>query len=154
MVMLSDFNDYDRDAEEEISPKELKEAIVAGEKALDSLNEAKDSLSSATNWGIFDILGGGGIASMIKHSKMRDAKSQMEKATRDLKCFYKELGDIHFEKELDIETDDFFTFADTFFDNFVFDVLVQTRISDSKRKIEEAIEKVENLLDKLNDFED
>lgn len=153
--MLSDFNEsHDSYENEDISPKELSEAIEAGEKALDSLNEARDSLSSASSWGIFDIIGGGGITSMIKHSKMRDAKYLMEQATKDLKRFYKELGDIHFEDKLDIETDDFFTFADTFFDSLVFDVLVQTRISDSKRKIEEAIEKVEKLLDKLNDIED
>lgn len=152
MVMLSDFNE--KDETNYSSAKEINEAIKAGEKALDSLNEARAKLSSASSWGIFDILGGGGISSMIKHSKMRDAKYEMEKASKDLKHFYKELGDIKTGDEFDIVTDDFLTFADTFFDNFIFDILVQNRITESKRKIEEAIEKVENVLEKLEEIED
>ena len=39
--------------------KEIEEAISAGEKALSSLAAAEKSLSSAKNWGIVDLLGGG-----------------------------------------------------------------------------------------------
>ena len=50
--------------------KEIDEAIASGEHALISLREAQNKLNSARNWGIFDMLGGGLITDLIKHSKM------------------------------------------------------------------------------------
>ena len=49
--------------------KERNEAILAGERALDSLRAARDELNSAGNWGIVDLLGGGLISGLVKHSK-------------------------------------------------------------------------------------
>ena len=62
--------------------KELREAIAAADFALDSLCRARDSLNSARNWGIFDIVGGGLISTLIKRSKMSDASAEMEAAKR------------------------------------------------------------------------
>ena len=45
---------------------EIREALVAADDALDDLYAARDHLRSARNWGIFDIFGGGIIATMIK----------------------------------------------------------------------------------------
>ena len=42
--------------------RQLGEAIIAGERAMKSLSDACDKLSSAKKWGIFDMLGGGFIA--------------------------------------------------------------------------------------------
>ena len=50
--------------------REIDEAILAGEQALDSLQEAKKQLNSARAWGIYDLVGGGVISSVIKHSKI------------------------------------------------------------------------------------
>ena len=49
---------------------EIDEAIAAGHRALDALAEAADSLDSAKRWGIVDILGGGFVTSMVKHSRL------------------------------------------------------------------------------------
>ena len=78
----------------EMRTKELQEAISAGERALRSLQAAQDKLDSANNWGIFDMLGGGFIASLVKHSKMDEAKADMEDAKYDLKAFQRELKDV------------------------------------------------------------
>ena len=45
-------------------------AIMAGEKALYSLKEARDILSSASNWGLLDIFGGNGFTGFMKHMKI------------------------------------------------------------------------------------
>lgn len=74
--------------------REIDEAIRAGERALDSLREAKNQLNSARNWGIYDMIGGGLISSMIKHSKIDQANEWMDQANRDLRCFAKELRDV------------------------------------------------------------
>ena len=54
--------------------RETQEAIDAGERALASLKAAQDELSSAKNWGIFDMLGGGFVSTLVKHNKMDNAK--------------------------------------------------------------------------------
>ena len=41
--------------------KEINEAIVAGDMALNSLYAAQEKLNSASNWGFADLFGGGVI---------------------------------------------------------------------------------------------
>lgn len=53
--------------------KEKREAIDAGNKALESLRTAKENLDSAHNWGLFDMFAGGLISSLAKRSKMKQA---------------------------------------------------------------------------------
>lgn len=50
--------------------KEKREAIDAGNKALESLHTAKENLDSAHNWGLFVCSPGGLISSLAKRSKM------------------------------------------------------------------------------------
>ena len=64
--------------------KETQEAISAGERALSSLRNAQNELSSAKNWGLFDMLGGGFVSTLVKHGKMDNAKRYMEQAKYDL----------------------------------------------------------------------
>lgn len=44
---------------DEMRRREIEEAAAAGEKALYSLENAREKLQGAKNWGIFDMLGGG-----------------------------------------------------------------------------------------------
>lgn len=59
--------------------KEKREAIDAGNKALESLHTAKENLDSAHNWGLFDMFAGGLISSLAKRSKMNQARQHMER---------------------------------------------------------------------------
>ena len=74
--------------------KEIREAILAGEAALDSLEKAAEKLQSAKNWGLFDMLGGGMFSSFVKHSRIDEASGYMEEAKRKLAAFERELRDI------------------------------------------------------------
>lgn len=129
--------------------KETLEAKLAGEKALLSLKRAKDSLSSARNWGIYDLLGGGMISSFIKHSKMNDANAYIKDAKDKLEIFAKEVEDVEALKYINIDTNDFLGFADLFLDNFVADFMMQDRINKAKAQIDEAICRVEEIMRKL-----
>ena len=129
--------------------KEKREAIDAGSRALRSLRAAQDNLNSAKNWGIWDMFGGGFISTMVKHSKMDQAKQNMEEARNDLRNFSRELNDVNMTCHLDIETGDFLSFADWFFDGFVVDWMVQDRINQASRQVEEAIGRVEGILRQL-----
>ena len=48
-----------------------------------------------------------------------------------------------------METGTFLTFADYFLDGFLTDWLVQTKILEAKRQVDDAIEKVEYILRQL-----
>ena len=129
--------------------KEKREAADAGNRALRSLKAAQENLDSAKNWGIWDMLGGGFLSTMAKQSEMVRAKENLTKARSDLKNFSRELQDVNMACHLDIETGDFLSFADLFFDGFVVDWMVQDRINQASRQVEEAIHRVEGILNQL-----
>lgn len=129
--------------------KETQEAIQAGERALSSLRAAQKELSSAKNWGIFDMLGGGLISTFIKHDKMDNAQEYLERAKYDLNSFSKELRDINMSLNLNIDTHDFLNFADWFFDGLLVDWLVQDRINEAREQVDEAIRRVESVVAQL-----
>lgn len=133
----------------EIMRREMKEAMDAGERALATLKSAQEKLNSASNWGVFDMFGGGLFSTIMKRSKMSDAQNLMETAKMDLKLFQKELKDVNIPLDLRIEVGSFLSFADFFFDGFVADYLVQSKISEAKEQVSDAIFRVEQILREL-----
>lgn len=129
--------------------KEINEAIVAGEQALNSLYAAQEKLDSAKGWGWVDLLGGGFLTDMIKHSRMEDASQCMEDAKYHLKVFQKELNDIHLSLDLRMEVGGFLSFADFFFDGLVADYLVQSKIEDARRQVADAINMISDIVRNL-----
>lgn len=129
--------------------KELREARLAGQEALDCLNRAADTLKSAGNWGIVDMLGGGLISTFVKHSRMNDAEALVQQARSALKRFQKELMDVENVEEFHIETGDFLAFADYFFDGIIADWLMQSRINEAKTQVENARQKVAYIMKQL-----
>ena len=130
-----------------IDDRDRQEAIDAGERALDSLYGVRKELESAGNWGLLDMFGGGMFTTFVKHSKMNDAQRYMERAKRDLAAFSRELADV--SETLNINSGDFLTFVDYFFDGFVADMMVQSRIRDAQRQVDDAIYRVESILSRL-----
>lgn len=133
----------------DIMRTEMIEAIQAGERALISLRNAQDVLNSARNWGILDMLGGGFLSTIIKRSKMEKAVYCMEEAKSDLMRFRNELNDVNIPMNLRMDVGGFLSFADFFFDGFVADYLVQSKISDAKAQVSNAIAYVEQTLNRL-----
>lgn len=133
----------------EIMRREMKEALDAGERALSSLRNAQEKLNSAGNWGLFDMFGGGLFSTIMKRSKMDDAQQLMEAAKTDLKRFQRELKDVNIPLDLRMEVGSFLSFADFFFDGFVADYLVQSKISEAKEQVFDAIVRVEQILNEL-----
>ena len=133
----------------EIMRREMKEALDAGERALSSLRKAQEKLNSAGNWGLFDMFGGGLFSTIMKRSKMDDAQQLMEAAKSDLKRFQRELKDVNIPLDLRMEVGSFLSFADFFFDGFVADYLVQSKISEAKEQVSDAIIRVEQILNEL-----
>ncbi len=136
---------YDRD-------KEIREAVGAGERALSSLREAERQLNSAGNWGLVDIFGGNTISGLVKHMKVNNASRCVDDARRDLAVFRDELGDIRDIEGLNVDIDGFLTFADFFFDGFVADIFVQSKIRKGQQEVKEAIRRVEDILQALRRY--
>ena len=136
----------------ELMRKEVREAVQAGERALQSLYAAREQLNSAKNWGLFDIFGGGFFASMFKHSKLDGASASLEEARYHLQIFQRELSDVCIPQELHINVNGFLSFADFFLDGLIADYLVQSRINDAREQVDDAIERVEMLLGDLKSY--
>ena len=129
--------------------KQLREAIRAGERALFSLNAAQGQLDSAKNWGIVDLLGGGLLTNLVKHSKLENAEQELRAARRDLHAFRDELGDVASCADIHLNIGDFLTFADFFFDGLIADYMVQSRIHQTREQVNQAIIQVEGIMSEL-----
>ena len=134
---------------EYILERELDEAIAAADETIDLLDQAYASMSSARNWGLFDMVGGGLFSTMVKREKMRDGRYYMNEAKRSLMKLKDELGDVDDLPDLDIDMDDFLSFADFFFDGFFADFMVQGRINDAREKIDQTLRVVCEIREKL-----
>ena len=128
---------------------EIGEAIAAGEQAFASLREAEAALSSAGNWGLWDIFGGNIITGMIKHSRIDDARSHLAYAQSCLSAFLREVDDVRGMEDVSVDIGGFLTFADFFLDGFVADLIVQSKIDDAKRRVRAAMGVVRSALDEL-----
>ena len=129
--------------------QEIDEALEAADYALDSLRKAESDLDSASSWGMFDILGGGLISTLIKHNDMDDAQAHMEEAKGALEKLSQELKDVDYQINLDFTVSDFLSFADYFFDGLLADLFVQDRIDEAEQQVKEAITKVESIREQL-----
>jgi hypothetical protein len=129
--------------------REKREATDAGYRALQSLNKAKAELNSAKNWGLVDLFGGRTITGLIKYSKMSNAQRDMEQAKCDLSRFGKELNDVNMACNLNIDVGGFLSFADFFFDGVIADWLVQDKINEAHRQVDDAIRRVQEILRQL-----
>lgn len=137
--------------------KEIDEAIAAGTCALEVAKDVKSSLNSADGWSTFDMLGGGLIASMVKHDHLDNAQKKVELLQIKLRKFRTELADVKISADMKVNIEGFTRFADFFFDGLFMDWMVADQISKSQKQIdlttsqiEEALERLDKLLVKAN----
>ncbi|MGV3466339.1 MAG: hypothetical protein ACO1OT_13730 [Heyndrickxia sp.] len=128
---------------------ELKEALEAGEKVNFALGNAIQSLEKAENWGTFDMLGGGVLASSVKHNHLDDARDYVHDAQSKMRRFQKELLDVNEITGLQIEISSMLKFADFFFDGLIVDWMVQGKIRESLQQAEVQQSKLNNILAEL-----
>lgn len=134
--------------------KEIREALEAGRSALSYLELASEHMNSASNYGVWDMLGGGLLADLAKHSQIDDAKYAVDAAQQKLLAFRTELADVDISQDIRFETDGFSKFADFFFDGLIADWSMQSRIKNSLSSINAAAERVRNVLRRLEAMEE
>lgn len=134
----------------DVQLKELNEAISAGKRAEQIAEGILDSLSSAEGWGTWDLLGGGLIADMAKHSHLDEAQGQVERLQGALRIFKTELSDVEIIADMQVNIDGFLRFADYFFDGLFADWSVMNRISEAQGQVKNVKGQISSLLGKLN----
>ena len=131
--------------------REIQEAILAGMTALQALSDMGSDLSSAGSWGIWDVAGGGVMATFAKHGCLDDAQDSAYEARRALSRFRTELADVSEEQVPQVELGDFARFADYFFDGLFADLFVQSRIQDAQEQVEAVSRRVDGVLTRLRE---
>ncbi len=131
---------------------ELEEAIAAGMCAQQTAAGVASSLDSADGFATWDLLGGGMIADLIKHSQLDDAQNQVYRLQEDLRHFKTELADVTIQADIQVNMDGFLRFADYFFDGIFADWAVKDRIHNSREQVARTQRQIDAVLKKLNDL--
>lgn len=128
---------------------ELEEALSVGNRLFSCLSNVVESLDSAKGYGVWDMVGGGIIATAGKHSHLDTAQSTLEDAKELMKKFKKELSDIQVTLDSQVNIEGFSQFADFFFDGFLVDWFVQSKINRSIERISDARQQILKVLGQL-----
>ena len=130
--------------------KEIKEAVSAGTRALGTAVSILSDLDSAQNWGTYDLVNGGLIAGLAKHSYLDEAQNKVITLQSQLRKFKTELTDITIQADMKVNVDGFLRFADYFYDGLFSDWAVLDRIVQSKSSVHSVKTKIENVLSQLD----
>ncbi len=131
--------------------KELLEAKVALENALEDIEHALSSMNSAKNWGLFDIIGGGAISSLVKRSKIKESNNAMKDVEKSLRNVQKELSDLDMTVVSEATDSLSVNMLDIVFDNTLVDIFIQSDINKSKKQIQTLKSELEMVLNKINE---
>lgn len=132
--------------------REITEAITAGNEAKIALNRSLKSLEGAKDYSTWDtFLGGGLIATSLKHSKLDESEDAIHAAQRSLQKFHTELLDIQQIKadNLSVERDSFVTFADYVFDDIFSAWSTHSKINNSIDRMDQTLQDLANVFDLL-----
>ena len=132
--------------------KEIREAMAAGNRCLYAANDVIANLKKASDWGTWDVIGGGTMSTLMKHDYMSKAQSSVSALQSELRYFKSELADVKIYSNLSVSTDSFTKFADFFFDNIFVDLSVQDRIRSSLNSVTGTKNQIQNSISKLDRF--
>ena len=129
--------------------KEINDVQKIIDEILSLIDEAETKFNKARNWGFFDILGGGFITDLIKHSNLGAASNIMNQINYLLHDLQRELKEVVIPTDFSMNTASFSTFADFVFDGILADVYMQSKIMTSMEQIRELRSRLLILRDKL-----
>lgn len=128
---------------------ELKEAVSAGNSALHTAKQVLSSLDSAEGWGTWDLIGGGMISDLAKHSNLDEAQRRIETLQSQLRHFKTELADVKISADMQANVDGFLRFADYFFDGLFTDWTVLGKIHQSQEQVRSTRNQIETVLSRM-----
>ena len=108
------------------------------------LEQAQDRLDSARRWGVWDILGGGLISTLIKHGRTDDANDCIREAGRLMERVQAMLPGARVG-DAPVDEGGFGRVADVIFDGFFADIYMQGRINDQREAVDKMLARVRRL---------
>lgn len=114
---------------------QVNQALNLTDQLISELDQAERQLSSARNWSFLDVLGGGLITDLIKHSKLNNAKSSMDRVNYLMQELKRVLGGISMPGDYSMNVGGFATFADFFFDSALVDAYMTAKIMSSLNEV-------------------
>lgn len=129
--------------------REIDEALYAGRNAYNAICEAEQHLGGARGLGIWDMLGGGLVSGLLKHSQMDKAQECVNRASVAMQGFQKELHDLNMNINYGVEFDGVTKAIDILFDNILVDALIQSRIKETQENLQQSKRQVQIAMDKL-----
>lgn len=129
--------------------RELDEAVTAGRAALRTTEGVLSSLSDAEGWGTWDLIGGGLLTDMAKHSRLDEAQGMIETLQSQLRRFKTELADVEIQSDIQVSVEGFLRFADYFFDGLFADWTVLDHIRQSQEQVRGVQSQIERVLSRL-----
>jgi hypothetical protein len=134
----------------EAERREIGEADQAGASAYRVLVRASGDLGSAESWSTWDtFMGGGLIADAVKHSRIDDARTELQEADRRLRAFTRELADLNQEARAALQLSIGLEVFDVAFDNIFSDWAVLRRIQDAQATVQRTAREVRRLVEGL-----
>ncbi|MBP5520241.1 MAG: hypothetical protein J6X84_06660 [Treponema sp.] len=131
---------------------QINQALNLTNQLISELEIAEKHLSSARNWGFFDVLGGGFIVDLIKHSKINNAKVSMDRVNYLMQELKRVLGGISMPGDYTMNVGGFATFADFFFDSGIVDVYMTAKIMNSLSEVRNLKNRCFELKNKLSSY--
>ena len=131
---------------------QINQAINLTDQLISELDVVEKQLSSARNWSFLDVLGGGLIVDLIKHSKLSNAKSSMDRVNYLLQELRRVLGGISMPGDYSMNVGGFATFADFFFDSGIVDVYMTAKIMSSLNEVRNLKNRCYELRAKLSNM--
>ena len=128
---------------------QINRALTLTDQLIECLDTAERQLSSARNWGFIDVLGGGLITDLIKHSKLRKAQTSMEHVNAIMQELQQVLGSISIPGDYRMQVGGFATFADFFFDSGIVDIYMTAKIMNSLTEVKKLKERAYELKKRL-----
>lgn len=128
---------------------ETNQAIEAGQAAHTQAQRVLSILRSAEGWGIYDLLGGGLLSGLIKHSRMDEAERELDQLRYDLDRFNRELRDVRVRCDATTELSAFWRVTDIVWDNLFSDWTALSQISEAKEQVERTDARILDILRQL-----
>lgn len=129
--------------------REISEALAAANEASSAANTVLQHLEDAESWATWDILGGGLISDIAKHSALDSAQDAVNVLQSKLRSFKTELVDVNMEANVQISVEGFLSFADFFFDGFFMDYAVMDHIEKAIAEVRVTKEQIKGVMDTL-----
>ncbi|MBR5645318.1 MAG: hypothetical protein IKX23_01600 [Treponema sp.] len=130
----------------------MEQIILQIDELIEILKEAEKKLKSARTWGFFDIMGGGFVTNVVKHSKINKARELMDRANYLLGSLNQSLKQMNVPEGCGINIGTFATFADFVFDGFLADAYMSHKIYNNIHSVRELKSRLETVRSQLSSY--